>query len=392
MGEIIFVRRPDGPVVELRRSEFDREVDLQQLLADHPKLLEGDEMRGDEPRRWLYVASEVGVPGEEGGGGRWGADLVFVDQDGIPAIVEVKRQGDTRLRREVISQMLDYAAHAETYWQNDYLYRRMVERCEEQGGDPDEVLEEFLGVGADLAEFWEQVHTNLRAGRLAIVLASDEIPPETRRIIEFLNEQMSPAEVFALEIGYFLGEFEGRELQALVPKLIGITEASRVRRDGSRHKVAWNIPEAVEAIIESCADRASCIREIMDAIGRWADDRDLVCETGRGEGAKILIRYPARPNAIRMFNIGADCRVEIPLGPRPAPFDTIDARRELAARLRALDGFEIDESDLEGGWPKFPLELLCEGGVLEAFLVVWDWFIERCREHEDGETDGGTTD
>lgn len=61
------------------------------------------------PRRWLLVSREWGVPREEGGGGHWSLDHLFLDQEGVPTLVEVKRSSDTRLRREVVGQMLDYA-------------------------------------------------------------------------------------------------------------------------------------------------------------------------------------------------------------------------------------------------------------------------------------------
>ena len=43
-------------------------------------------------------------------------DHLFLDQDSIPTIVEVKRSTDTRIRREVVGQLLDYAANAVVYW------------------------------------------------------------------------------------------------------------------------------------------------------------------------------------------------------------------------------------------------------------------------------------
>ena len=46
--------------------------------------------------------------------GRW--TICFLDQDGIPTLVEVKRASDTRIRREVVGQMFDYAANALLHW------------------------------------------------------------------------------------------------------------------------------------------------------------------------------------------------------------------------------------------------------------------------------------
>ena len=54
-----------------------------------------------------------------------------------------------------------------------------------------------LGTEADTESFWQQVKTNLQAGRIRLVSVADEISTELRRIVEFLNEQMGPAEVFA---------------------------------------------------------------------------------------------------------------------------------------------------------------------------------------------------
>ncbi|HEV2126472.1 MAG TPA: hypothetical protein VGW38_27250 [Chloroflexota bacterium] len=34
---------------------------------------------------------------------------------------------------------------------------------------------------------------------------ADEIPPDLQRIVEFLNAQMSPAEVLAIEIRQYIG-------------------------------------------------------------------------------------------------------------------------------------------------------------------------------------------
>ena len=53
--------------------------------------------------------------------------------------------------------------------------------------------------------FWLQVKTNLEAGRIRLLFVADAIPIELRRIIEFLNKQMDPAEVLGLELRQFEG-------------------------------------------------------------------------------------------------------------------------------------------------------------------------------------------
>src|SRR5690554_1396985 len=110
----IYLLMADGSLEAMTPEPYISEDRLQQLVAEHPDLLSGLCME-----RWLLVARELGVPAEDGGGGRWAADHVFLDREGVPILVEVKRSSDSRLRREVIGQMLDYASHAVAYWNGD---------------------------------------------------------------------------------------------------------------------------------------------------------------------------------------------------------------------------------------------------------------------------------
>ena len=115
--------------------------------------------------------------------------------------MEVKRSTDTRLRREVVGQMLDYAANAVVYWPLETLRARF----EEDRDDPEQDLINFLGdLSADPEVFWRKVKTNLQAGKVRLVFVADEIPVELRRIVEFVNGQMDPAEVLAVEIKQYV--------------------------------------------------------------------------------------------------------------------------------------------------------------------------------------------
>ena len=51
-----------------------------------------------------------------GGGNRWALDHLLIDQDAIPTLVEVKRSENSEIRRAIVGQMLDYAAHARHTW------------------------------------------------------------------------------------------------------------------------------------------------------------------------------------------------------------------------------------------------------------------------------------
>lgn len=212
-GGIYLIRNEDGNevLVEMRPTPYDREDILQALVARFPNLLVGDAADGAH-QRWLLVGREA-APDDEDGGGRWSVDHLFLDQDAVPTLVEVKRAKDTRIRREVVGQVLDYAANAVVYWPIERLRELFVRECERSGSDPEELVAAVLGADGDVEEFWQRADENLRAGRLRLVFVADEIPRELRRVIEFLNGQML-AEVLGIEVRQYVGE----GLKTLVPK------------------------------------------------------------------------------------------------------------------------------------------------------------------------------
>lgn len=176
MTGTIYLVQNDGSLVEMSEQSYDTEDLLQGLLAQYPNLLAGDQMNEADPRRWLLVAREMGVPWEEGGSDRMSLDHLFLDQDGIPTLVEVKRSSDTRIRREVVGQMLDYAANAAVYWPVERIRATFEATCHVQGDDPDQRLAEFLGVMPEdqdaIDALWQQVADHLASGRLGLLIKS----------------------------------------------------------------------------------------------------------------------------------------------------------------------------------------------------------------------------
>ena len=49
------------------------------------------------------------------------------------------------------------------------------------------------------------METNLSVGRIRLLFVADALPAELVRIIEFLNEQMNPAEVLGVELRQYTG-------------------------------------------------------------------------------------------------------------------------------------------------------------------------------------------
>ena len=77
--------------MEMRESPYEAEDVPQALIARFASLLSGDQYTGSSPRRWLLIGRETALPDDEDAGGRWSVDHLFLDQDAVPTLVEVKR-------------------------------------------------------------------------------------------------------------------------------------------------------------------------------------------------------------------------------------------------------------------------------------------------------------
>src|SRR3954451_9836801 len=254
------------------------ETDLQGHLAAHPELLSA-EAAGDERRRWLLVQREMGVADRENGADRWSLDHLFVDQDAIPTFVEVKRSSDTRLRREVVGQMLDYAANASAYWDAGQLRTSFESRFADARSASDE-LSAFIEDEFEPEAFWETVAANLKERRLRLVFVADRIPPELRSIVEFLNEQLQLTEVIAVEIKQYIDP-DGTGIN-IVPRVIGETEmARRVKRSGGGARRPRATEEQFYAQMR--AVHAPDIAERVLALYEYARSRESRHKIGRGQ-------------------------------------------------------------------------------------------------------------
>lgn len=212
---------------------------MQALVANYPELItDGD---GD----LLLIRREQAIGDSEGSDGRWSLDHLFVTRDAVPVLVELKRATDTRLRREVVGQLLDYAANATAYWQAGRVAESFAATATGAGREPDVTLQEFIG-DRDAESFWAQVDANFKAGRIKLVFVADEIPRELARVVEFLNDQMR-ADVRAVELRWFAGE---GGVVTLSPRVIGETERTAATKSATAKLEPITVTEWLEKHIE----------------------------------------------------------------------------------------------------------------------------------------------
>ncbi len=356
----------DNKLVGLNETQYEVESLLQELLANYPDLLVGSQVDPQSPRRWLHVSREAGIPGEEGGTGRWSLDHLFLDQDGIPTLVEVKRSTDTRIRREVVGQMLDYAANSVAYWPVDRIRLEFERTCDSKEIDPEQALADFLGDGFDSEAFWQSTNLNLQAGRIRMIFVADVIPLELQRIIEFLNGQMTPAQVLAIEVPQYRSS-EG--LAAFAPRVVGQTAAAQQSKSSVRASQSGSWDR--ESFLASVAERNTPEGlEVMRHVLEWADFRSLRIIYGKGakDGSATLRTVLSEGNiAIGRIWTGGDMHFIRETIERAATSMTTDQQASIEDKVRQLP---------------IACSEIAKTGAIEEFIDVLQTLLDAVTTHD----------
>ncbi|MFD5483527.1 hypothetical protein [Streptomyces hawaiiensis] len=271
----------------LEATPFETEEDFQELLARHPRVLDFGTLADGRSLRLVLVAREMGVSTSPESGPTYWLDHLFVDADGVPTLVEVKRATDTRIRREVVGQMLDYAANGARYWPAALLQHSFEETCRADGRPLDEAYAELLGERSP-EDFWGSVEERLTAGQMRLLFVADRIPLELRAIVEFLNRQMRQTDVYAVELTQYRGD---GALKVLVPRVYGEVATAAKTPSGTRTSRKTTRDELDTAMSVRCTAE---VRHAAETLLAHAQARGrLVGGTGRYPSMNVHYRTRA---------------------------------------------------------------------------------------------------
>jgi hypothetical protein len=112
-------------------------------------------------------------------------DNFMVTPSGLPVLVECKLWGNPEARREVVSQILDYAKEL-SRWSSSDVQREVSHRLERDGNP---LLEMVRAVDPDVDEqqFNDALTANLRRGRFLLLIVGDGIREGVEAIAEYLQ-------------------------------------------------------------------------------------------------------------------------------------------------------------------------------------------------------------
>lgn len=365
----IYMIDENGSLQAMNEREYATEDILQSLLQDYPNLLAGNQVDPEDPRKWLLISREVGIPFEEGGGEWLSLDHLFLDQEGIPTFIEVKRSSDTRIRREVVGQMLDYAANAVANWPPGKIQSLFEDLCLKNDEDPAQILADYLNQDLNnitaRETYWDRVSTNLRAGRIRLVFVADEIPLSLQTIIEFLNNQLDPAEVLGLEIKQYIGN----NVKTLVPNVIGVTAKS----SGKKQSVKWDYDSFINKLRENKGEQIS---QLATTIIDWS--KENLPADWWGEGSRNGSYIPGIDHkgewhqTVGLWTNG-NIEIQFQYMKNDPPFDQKDLRIDYLNMWNSIEGVNLPPDSIDRR-PSLPMEIFLEDDKLEQLLSILDWF------------------
>lgn len=168
---------------------------LQTFLQKYPGALLGNQfdMNNKDSPRLALLGREVTL-------GRWSLDLLLIDQNGVLTIVETKLTKNRDARRDVVGQIIEYGAHALKYCGNGLAKQKAADYWTKQGLCLDQILYKEFGSEIDLKLLWDKAEENLKSGKIRLMIVADELRPEVREMIEFLQRNMQNAEIMGQEL------------------------------------------------------------------------------------------------------------------------------------------------------------------------------------------------
>ena len=341
-------------------NAYGAEAELQELLASSPDVISMDEIR---PGAGPLVAAvrEYYLPVGS-------IDILAFTARGDIAIIECKLAKNTQAKREVIGQILDYAAHlwGMSYEELDQSIQNMTNRSL-----ADLIHEHSIDSEWNEEEFRANIRSALEEGNFILTIAVNEINEDLNKIVRYVNSAGVPAFSFAaLE----MRRFQKSSTEMLVPHVFGPAKSPSKPVSKS---IRWNEESLFEALRALEPISESVARKILD----WARSRNLRITWGQGTvyGSFVpVFHHAGRDHAL--FAIYTNCVIETYFYwyQQKPPFESDESRFGILQKLNAIEGVSIPADGIKKR-PSIKLSIFQDQTTLKQLLAVFDWMIEEIK-------------
>jgi hypothetical protein len=188
---------------------------LQGLIHKHPDCLPVGDI---EPAFGELISVGMEIPTRHGP-----IDNLLITPQGQIVLVEAKLWRNPEARREVVAQALDYATCLFD-WDYEELEQGILKATFGDSSRPAKLFDLFADKGGlDQAAFIDAINTNLRKGRVLILVVGDGIRSEARKLATMLQSHAGAHFTFALvELNVF--ELGGEDDVLIYPRILAQTE------------------------------------------------------------------------------------------------------------------------------------------------------------------------
>jgi len=208
-----------------------------------------------------------------------------------------------------------------------------------------------------------------------MLFVADRIPPELRKVVEFMNVQMRPAEVLAVE----LRQYQGGGLRTLAPIVLGQTQEAIEQKSGASAKPRrlWDEPRILEALSAAGDPAVAATATALIAWMRAKADR-VVFNDAPSYGC-IAAEFNVGSEPCMPIRVWTDGGVPISFSQlkRTHAFAAAAARQELMDRLNAIPGVTIRPDAVEKQSTIRLATLSPDQGA--SFLEVMGWVVDKLR-------------
>jgi len=352
----------DQQGVRALEEGFASEQELQTFLRQYPDLMPLEEIDLDAPPL-LCIGREVGLAsGAE--------DILYIDENGLLTVVETKLRKNPEARREVVGQILEYAAQMSTWSASDV--ERQAEKffggreAPEQYGNCtlERAMQVFLqpgGGGGEFSydDFIQQVGSNIERGHFRLIIAIDEPPEPLLKTVEFVNRFSERFEIYLIQLKRFRDLV--KEQNIFVPALFGRVAVPRTRRAPGR-------PWDKEGFLRQASGKSPKSVEVLERIIEFAEAENAIVW---GRGANIgTFRFGfngPEGKRIEAFYVAANGTMEIGFASliRDLDQDAVKAYREALSRTAISP-----EAIVTDTWKDFDVSALNSEQSWDAFVTA----------------------
>ena len=334
-------------VSPVSQSPFANEDELQGLIARNPGLLTLD---SDPVDYRLYLVRREQAVSRPGNTENY-IDILFVDSEAVPVIVEAKMRQNSEIHRAVIGQILSYAA-----WVRSLPVDTILSGLSEN---------EKTSVDFSSDAFVKKLSSNLSSSRFRLIIAADSIPEDLESSISFLNGSMPGILLYGVSISRYSSD----NGVLLSREVVGANEYEAP--DKTTGQFNWTIESICERLsLSTHPEYCGILKKIVD----FAQDNSLHVRTGSGRvDANIILSKGSYPLAEIYFCTRNNFHGTVYL--RHANFTAINNSLfpDKESLISFLSGLSFSRSFFKPGinYVTFEFSLLAEPVHMDDFLSLF---------------------